>query len=237
MLTPHTVRDVMTTEVITVHPYIAFKDIAILFAHHHISAVPVIDDDRHVLGVISETDLLGKESQQALPAGNHPWLGPRRRRLRAKATARRAHELMTAPALTIGPDETVPTAARMLQRHDITRLPVVDEHGTLVGIVSRHDLLRLFVRSDHDIATDVQQELAPHTAGTVVSADVTDGVVVLNGRVNRRSVIPTLVALARRVEGVVDIVEHLNYDVEDAGLNPASPVGTAILHGLLPRPR
>lgn len=235
MLTPHTVRDVMTKDVIAVQPHAAFKDIAILFAHHNISSVPVIDDDRHVLGVISETDLLSKESQQALPS-HRPSLGPRQRRLRAKATARRAHELMTSPAITIGPGETVPAAARTLQRHAVTRLPVVDEHGTLVGIVSRHDLLCLFVRSDHDIASDVRHEVTPHAPGEL-SADVTDGVVVLNGRVHRRSVIPTVVALAHRVEGVVDVIEHLYYDIDDTGMAPTSPVNTDILHGLLPRPR
>jgi CBS domain-containing protein len=239
MLTPHTVGHVMTTDVIAVHPDAPFKDIAILLAHNNISAVPVIDDDRHVLGVVSETDLLSKESEQAPPDGHHLPLSGHQRRLRAKAAARRAHELMTKPALTVGPEQTVPTAARMLQRHGVTRLPVVDEHGTLIGIVSRRDLISLFVRTDREIATEVRQEVldrAMQSDINAVSADVTDGVVVLNGRVDRRSLIPTAVALARRVEGVVDVIEHLNYDIDDTGF-PASPVTADIVHGLLPRPR
>jgi CBS domain-containing protein len=226
MLTPHTVRDVMTADVVAVHPHTAFKDIAILFARHNISVVPVVDEHRRVLGVISETDLLGKESGQAGHTGPLPPLpGTRQWRLRAKAAACRAHELMSTPAVTIGPDESVPTAARVLQARNITTLPVVDAEGTLVGIVGRRDLLSLFVRSDHDIAEEVRHEVlarALQAEVNSVSADVTDGVVVLNGQVDRHSLVPVAVALTRRVEGVVDVIEHLTYAIDDGTFMPAS---------------
>ena len=70
-----------------------------------------------------------------------------------------------------------------------------------------------------------------------MSADVTDGVVVLRGRLQRRSMIPVAVALIRRVEGVVDVIEHLTYATDDLALPPASPVNVDILHDLLPRQR
>ena len=67
---------------------------------------------------------------------------------------------MTAPAITIGPDATIPAAARVMNTHHVRRLPVIDKDGKLVGIVSRRDLLSVFLRPDADIAHDVQQILA-----------------------------------------------------------------------------
>ena len=60
---------------------------------------------------------------------------------------------MTAPAITIGPDATIPAAARLMNTHHVRRLPVVDEDRKLVGIVSRRDLLSVFLRPDADLTT------------------------------------------------------------------------------------
>jgi CBS-domain-containing membrane protein len=148
MQTFHTVQDVMTTDVVTVGRHTAFKDIAGLFDQHRISAVPVVDAQRHVLGVVSEADLLARQTEP----GHRMPITPNQRRRHTKAAGCRAHELMTAPAVTVGADADVVTAARLLQRHGVKRLPVLDAAGVLVGIVSRRDLLRVFLRTDHDIA-------------------------------------------------------------------------------------
>lgn len=107
-------------------------------------------------------------------------------------------------------------------------------------MVSRRDLLGVYARSDHEIAADVRSQVLADVLpanGSGVSADVTDGVVVLNGRVARRSLVPTIMSLSRRVDGVVDVIEHVAYDVDDTGLGPSSPAAMEILHRLLPRPR
>ena len=206
-MTKHrTVRDVMTTDVISVHRNTAFKDIAALLAVHRISAVPVLDDLRRVLGVVSETDLLSKESTPDRQRTHAPRLG-RRRTLRAKADATRAHDLMSAPAVTVDADTDVAAAAKRLRQHDITRMPVVDEDGVLLGIVSRGDLLRVYLRPDHDIATEINDEVLDGTYDA--HADVIDGVVVLRGQLPSRSVIDEAVARSREVDGVVDVIEHL----------------------------
>src|ERR1051325_11385675 len=67
--------------------------------------------------------------------------------------------LMTSPAITIGPDATIPAAARLMTTDHVSRLPVVDEKGRLVGVVSRRDLLSVFLRPDDDIARDARQVL------------------------------------------------------------------------------
>ncbi len=225
----------MTRDVVCVHPHTACKDIALLLAHYGLRAVPVVDEAHRVLGVVSEADLVDKQSRRAASR----WL-PGHRRRRAKANARHACDLMTTPAVTVGEDVSIPAAARLLQRSGRKRLVVVDRQGQLAGIASRRDLLEVFARSDHDIAADVSADVLVGALGadaSAVSADVTDGVVVLTGLLPRRSIVSVAVALALRVEGVVDVIEHLTWTTDDS----ASPVrwlaGSRALHRLLPRPR
>ena len=184
------VRDVMTPEVVTVDEHASFKDIATLIAERRVSAVPVLDREGRVLGIVSEADLVLKEEFPEGPAGGRLFQGRRQREDRAKAAGDTAAELMTAPAVTVGPDATVSEAARLLHRHGIKRLPVVDPAGPLLGIVSRADLLKVFLRPDADIAREIRQEVLLRSMwmdpDTVV-VDVRDGVVTLTGRLERRA--------------------------------------------------
>ena len=107
-----------------------------------ISAVPVVDAGRRVLGIITEADLLLKQEHPDPKADISLIWTRRRRRERAKAAAAAASKLMTAPAVTVAPTATVTEAARRMHTAGVKRLPVVDETGRLVGIVSRADLLR-----------------------------------------------------------------------------------------------
>jgi CBS-domain-containing membrane protein len=125
-----------------------------------------------------------------------------------------AGTLMTAPAVTISPDATIPAAARLMNTHHIRRLPVVDEDRKLVGIVSRRDLLSVFLRPDADILHDVGQVLdeIPVTDPKDVTVAVRHGVVTLDGTV-RADMHHDLIALALRliwdIDGVVDVVNRL----------------------------
>ena len=112
---------------------------------------------REVIGVVTEADLLAAEEQvqrRLHAAGRRPWR-PRRQ----QHPALNAGELMTTPAITIGRHATIPAAARVMNAQHIRRLPVVDEKGRLVGVVSRRDLLSVFLRPDEDIAADVRRLL------------------------------------------------------------------------------
>ena len=111
------VRDVMTREVVTVDEETPFKEITQLLADCHISALPVLDSDGRVVGVVSEADLLLKEEFPEGPAGGRLFQGRRQRTTRAKAAGDTAVELMTAPAITVGPDASVAEAA---QAHGMT---------------------------------------------------------------------------------------------------------------------
>src|SRR6266566_5616129 len=157
-VTMRRVGDVMTTKVITATPSTPFKQLVELLAAHRIGGVPVVDEDGRVQGVVSEPDLVLK---QEYPRDHEPGLGER---LRHRADQARSHgtvakDLMSSPAVTIGEDATVGEAARLMDARCIKRLPVVDELGLLVGIVSRSDLLRVFLRSDEEIRAEVRTEV------------------------------------------------------------------------------
>jgi CBS domain-containing protein len=222
------VRDVMTTEVVTVEPRTPFRDIVVRLAEHRISAAPVLDAEGNVLGVVTEADLLLKQEHPDLEL-NVPLAWSRRRRLeRDKAAAVVAGMLMTTPAVTVPPTATVTDAARRMHAAGVKRLPVVDEAGRLVGIVSRADLLKVFTRTDEAIRREIMQDVIVGDFMMDPSRffiHVNDAMVVLQGRVERRSLIPYLVRAVHAVEGVIQVEVRLTYDVDDhdPGLAMAAP--------------
>jgi CBS-domain-containing membrane protein len=129
-----------------------------------------------------------------------------------------AGKLMTAPAVTVPPTATVTEAARRMHTARVKRLPVVDERGQLLGIVSRADLLKVFTRPDEAIRSEIINDVIVGDLMMNPSRffiDVDDGVVVLQGRVERRSLIPYLVRAVHHVEGVVRVENRLSFDVDD----------------------
>jgi CBS-domain-containing membrane protein len=203
---PTRVQDVMTIEVVVAHPTTPVKQVADLLAGHGLSGLPVIDGQGRVLGVVSETDLFG-DSQR--PAG-----GP---------VATTAGEVMTSPAVTVSPHATLTEAARRMQADGLKRLPVVAASGRLIGIVSRADLLRPLVRPDEHISRDVEELLERKLlVAAGVEVEVRDGIVTLTGQLERRSLIPILVGLTDRIEGVVRVEDWLTFAYDDTGVQPSS---------------
>ena len=210
------VSDVMTATVVTVDRITPYQDIDRLLTKHRISGVPVLKMGREVVGVVSETDLLAAEDETARQARMVGSMG-RRWHLRKQPQVRlTAGALMTAPAITIGPDATIPAAARLMNTHHITRLPVVDEKGKLIGIVGRRDLLSVFLRPDADISHDARQVLdeLPLADPMEVIAEVRHGVVTLTGSMrpepgHEQDLMPLALRLIWDVDGVVDVVNRL----------------------------
>jgi CBS domain-containing protein len=211
------VQDLMTTQVVTVGPDTPFKEIVARLAEHRVSAVPVVDGSRRVLGVVSEADLLLKEEHPDPDEVPLFWT-KRRRAEHDKAAASVARDLMTVAVVSIAPGATVAEAARRMHTAKVKRLPVVEAGGRLVGIVSRGDLLKVYNRSDQDIRREIMDDVIvgqfmmdPHR----FSIHVDDGVVVLQGRAERHSMLPYLVRAVHGVEGVVRVENGLSYDVDD----------------------
>ena len=210
------VCDVMTTAVLTVDRITPYQDIDRLLTKHRISGVPVLKMGREVVGVVSETDLLAAEDETRRQARMAASMG-RRWHLRKQPQVRlTAGALMTSPAITIGPDATIPGAARLMNTHHISRLPVIDEKGKLIGIVSRRDLLSVFLRPDADIAHDARQVLdeLPLADPKEAIAEVRHGVVTLTGLMrpeadHEQDLMPLALRLIWDIDGVVDVVNRL----------------------------
>ncbi|MFE0376746.1 CBS domain-containing protein [Streptomyces inhibens] len=218
--TPHIVRDVMTETVAAVDRGARFKEIVETMERWKVSALPVLAGEGRVVGVVSEADLLPKEEFRESDPDRLAQL--RRVDDVRRAEAVTAGELMTSPAHTVRADATLSQAARVMARESVKRLPVVDGHGTLRGIVSRADLLKVFLRSDEDLAEEIRRNIvgtlfAAPTRGLQVT--VADGVVTLTGRVRDTSLVPVIARLVRSVEGVVDV----EFDVTGPASAPSEP--------------
>ncbi len=214
------VRDVMTSEVVSVNEDVTYRKIVALLSEHRISAVPVVDDRRRVLGVVSEADLTRQMIQAADgPEHQAPPRTIRPREATWSAEASVAADLMTAPAVTIEADASLAAAARLMEERAVKRLPVVDRDDVLIGIVSRRDLLRVHLRSDEEIRHTVEDQVLWEwfqVTEPYVRASVRDGVVTLIGELPRRRQTALAAHLTRSVDGVVEVVNRLTYRTDDA---------------------
>jgi CBS domain-containing protein len=207
-----TVKDVMSTHVVAVRKSASFKDMATRLREHRVSAFPVLDEDNKVVGVVSEADLLTKEALEFSATGRVS--GMLHHREQAKAAATTAADLMTKPPVTVGPDEFVSHAARLMYARKVKRLPVVDDDGRLIGIVSRADLLSVYNRPDSDIRREIVEDviLGTHLCDpSRFTVAVKDGVVTIEGMPETARVGHDLIEEIRHVEAVVAVRDRLSY--------------------------
>ncbi|MBN9743224.1 hypothetical protein DMP23_19300 [Amycolatopsis sp. A1MSW2902] len=213
------IRSVMTTDVAQVVPGTSFKAVAALLEERGVGGAPVVDKDGRVLGVVSRGDLLERNVE-------HHGIGPQARRGKHKAEALFAADLMTAPPVTVDVEDDVVRAAQLMEKHRVHRLPVLEADGTLAGIVSRADLVRAYLRSDNDIREEVRDEVLKQEMcldPSTLYVSVHDGVVSLSGAVERYSMIGVIKALISRVDGVVEVREHLRAELDDRNIGPGVP--------------
>ncbi|MCX4458898.1 CBS domain-containing protein [Streptomyces sp. NBC_01728] len=203
------VRDVMDVPAASLRDDLPYRDIARLLAREQVGALPVVDGEGHVVGVVSESDLLAKVAFEA--SGHRPGrIGRlRERRIYSKARGETAADLMTSPAVTVLPGATVAEAAWLAALSRLKRLPVTDGLGRLVGVVPRDALLQALIRDDAGIRAEVEARMEaccqPGDRATVEVA-VHDGIVELTGRMPSA----TTARLVAEVEDIADVVEVKN---------------------------
>ncbi len=211
------VGDVMTSDVKTIGSAAPLKEAATVMVNAGISGLPVVDDDRKVIGIITEADFVNAEA-------NRSW-GKQRRRLLASflgesepPQAKTVADVMSADPHTIDRGSTVTEAARKMTDLHVKRLPVVTPDGTLEGIISRADVMAAFARDDDQLRTEILDDVL---VGVLqldpehVVVEVDDGVVTIDGTVPTRSDARLLEELAVRVEGVISVESTLTWTYDD----------------------
>ena len=225
------VKDLMTKDVLTVRPSMPLKEAAAMLAEHRISGLPVIDDERRVLGVLSEGDILYKETGAKDKPGlidrllSVPPVG-----LDLKLAAKTVGEAMSAPALTVGPRRPVTEAASLMIDEGVNRLPVIDDEERLIGIITRADLVRAFVRSDAEIEKEIREDVFHRTLWLepeLLQIEVKGGEVRLSGQVETRTDAELIPTFVQRVPGVVSVLSKLRWRDE----NGHRPGRAVVWHG------
>lgn len=217
--------DIMTSKVISVSPDTGVHDIAQQLLAHRISAVPVVDAEGQVVGIVSEGDLMRRVSDaNSSSHGGSWWLslftGGKDAGEYVKAKGKKAHEVMTPDPLTIEEDMPLHAIARLLEKHHIKRVPVVRE-GRLVGIVSRANLLQGLANAPVEpapsstddrqirdtILNEVDAQTGVHTAS--ISITVTNGHVEVWGLVESQAQKQAVTVAAENTPGVHSVANHL----------------------------
>lgn len=220
------VGDVMTRSVVTVSPDTGFQDLVAAMAEHRVSGIPVVDGGGRVVGIVSEADLLREGSHDRARTRALEWfLHPGR----AEDARRRTHDaaaIMTTPVITAHPETSIWEAIRTLREAGVKQLPVVDDEGILVGIVSRVDLLTAFIRTDEEIAEQVRAVVAKvlSTELRQVNVEVCDGRVVLTGSVDVTSQREVLRDVIDHIPGVLEVEDRLEVGPEGHAGVPFAPI-------------
>ena len=216
-------RDVMVSPVITAKPSASVREVAQLFLKHRISAVPVVDDQDRIVGIVSEGDLLHR-AEAATSRQRSWWLlaltsDETLAGEYVKAHARRITDVMTTNVVTVGPDTPVHEIATLLERKAIKRVPVV-ENGRLVGVVSRANLIQA-VGSARDTAdapvsdSIIRETLVAHLKRqpwahtSLVNITVTNGVVDLWGYMDSDAGRKAIRVAAEATKGVNAVNDNL----------------------------
>lgn len=214
------VRDVMTSLVVSMQPDEAIHQAAARLARNRISGGPVLKDGK-VVGVVSEADLIRAVMPPVHIDHGSSVLDVLGLLVRTKPKehehGKTVGEVMNPIVISIGPDESIWSAASVMELRGVKRLPVVDEEGYLLGIISRADLIKTMARKDKEIVEDVLDAIAILGEETITDLDVSveNGVVRLSGTADRLSTKDIAAHMAAKVAGVVEVVDRLGFEIDD----------------------
>lgn len=199
------VVDLMTTDVITVSPETPIKDAARLMFRHRVSGLPVCDEMSCLVGIITEADFLRLEVARG--EADEP------------VPVETVGEVMNRGVVTVGPDQTIPDAAKIMVVQDVKRLPVVDDEQHILGILSRLDVVAVFTRPDEVIEDEIREDLIRRVLFVDpddIDVRVLDGVVSLSGEIATRNESRLLEEITRRLDGVIRVQNELTWRLDDS---------------------
>lgn len=225
-------RDLMTRDVISIGADAPLKEAARRMIEAEVSGLPVTDADGKLLGVITEADFVATEADRRSrrPAGLLRFLY---KEVELPNEERFVGDVMTTDVVVLQEGADHAEAARLMQTERIKRIPVVDEQRRVVGLVSRSDILRVFARSDSEILDEIEGDVIRRVLWIDpkrVEIRSDNGNVVLRGRLETRSDAELLAELAGRVDGVISVENHLEFEIDNLKLDM-----TGIPPGSVPR--
>ena len=172
-------RDVMTAPVLTVKSDSSVRDVAQLFVKHRISGAPVVDDQGHLVGMISEGDLM-RRTELKSERQRSWWLGllvdeSAVANEYVKANSQKTSDVMAHPVMTVTPETPVADIAALFEKHGIKRVPVI-ENGGLVGLVSRANLVQAIASQNSTFQiqqsdVDIRERLLKKLRAEILGAD------------------------------------------------------------------
>jgi CBS domain-containing protein len=191
-------RDIMTSPVHTVRQNASVETAAEVLTAKAVTALPVVDANGQLIGMVSESDLLWHRVP-AEPPGASSILDPD-----PPHRPRTVGEVMSPYPLAATSSTDVADVAEAMLDNDVRSIPVVDNR-TIVGIVSRRDILRAMVRSDVELARDVQHRLDEYAGGRRWTATVEAGIATVAGTYGDGKEQAVVTLLARTVPGVATV--------------------------------
>jgi len=225
---------IMTHNVVSVQPNTAVLEAARLMLLHGISGLPVVDSNNHIVGIVTEGDLL-RRAETGTQRQRSRWMqffvGPGRlAEDYVRSRGRKVEDVMTQPVHTIGADAPLSDVVELMERHRIKRLPVVRDDHTVIGIVSRANLLHALASlapeikstpaDDEAIREGLLAELSQERWAPVGLVDiiVRNGIVDLWGVIFDERKRRAVVVAAENVRGVKSVRDHLVYVEPRSGL-------------------
>jgi CBS-domain-containing membrane protein len=214
----------MTKDVLTIGSDTPLKEAARRMLEAGISGLPVIDDDDHLIGIITEADFVATEADRR-PRQRAGLLRYIHREAEIPSQERFVGDVMTTDVVVIGPDEDHADAARLMEKNKIKRIPVV-ESGRLIGLIARSDMLRAYTRPDQDIIDELTNRVMREVLWVDprrVAVECIEGNIVLVGQMETKSDASLLVELTRRLDGVVSVKDKLTWEIDNTNLEMVSP--------------
>lgn len=212
------VIDLMTINVETATPGDSLKEAARRMVRRGVSGLPVLDADGLLVGIITEADFLAREADRSETRGRRRLLDALYSDTDPVPDDNTVGGAMTPHPTVIYPDASLTEAARVMVSHGVKRLPVVDDEGKLLGVISRADVVNAFTRPDDVIEEEIRQDVLKRVLFVdpdEIDVIVEEGVVTLGGTLPSRSDVRLLTELTRRLDGVVRVDNQTDFEVDD----------------------
>jgi CBS domain-containing protein len=223
-------KDLMTTNMTIANPGHSIWHAAQMMLDHDVSGLPVVDDNGHLVGMLTQGDLLRRielGTGTLAGTGTAPVAPEQRLGAYVKTHSWKVEDVMTSNVITVEEETPIGGVATLMDQHGIGRLPVVRK-GRLVGIISRKDVLRVIAAAKHDVIAPgdaamrraILARLGENSdlQGADLTVTVSGGIVHLGGTVGSDAAREAALVIAESVRGVAGVCDHMQIVISSSGV-------------------